>query len=341
MMVTADEPSFANEGSDRPTVEAVRRPTLRDVPWRLTDVAIAIAPLLVLRIIHGVSDPAWFAGSPRWAFFVLSLAGFGWMLAYPLWAARRVSARLLLPGLRTWVIESALAVPTLLAIWAAVACLYWVWTLAVGQPPEPENVIDRLSRSRDTVLIAFVVLVAVTIGPVAEEVLFRGMVYNALRQRLPWLAAAVLQALAFGFAHTSGTTHAVIASFLGLTFAAVYEWRRTLLTPILLHALQNFATAAVALSALSQADQTPMLGVHGTPHTGGCIVTEVLPGGAADEAGLRIGDLITAVDETAVGDIRDVATVVRSKQVGESVRVNYVRDGESRIAVAVLKSRGR
>ena len=41
-----------------------------------------------------------------------------------------------------------------------------------------------------------------------------------------------------------------------------------------------------------------------------------MPGGAAETAGLRVGDVITAVDGESVADISGVARVVRKHQRG-------------------------
>ena len=69
----------------------------------------------------------------------------------------------------------------------------------------------------------------------------------------------------------------------------------------------------------------PRIGVLGEAHQGGCLVTEVVPGGAAETAGLQVGDVITAVDGESVADIPGVARVVRKHQVGDTVSIEFLR----------------
>ena len=69
----------------------------------------------------------------------------------------------------------------------------------------------------------------------------------------------------------------------------------------------------------------PRLGVYGEAHQGGCLVTDVVPGSAADTAGLQAGDVITAVDGEPVADIPGIARVIRKHQLGDTVSVEFLR----------------
>ncbi|GAB4217260.1 MAG: hypothetical protein OHK0022_59330 [Roseiflexaceae bacterium] len=71
------------------------------------------------------------------------------------------------------------------------------------------------------------------IVPIAEELLFRGVLYNWLRSRGFWLAALVSSAL-FGLVH-GHLTIGIIAFVLGLVCAWVYERSRSLWAPIAVH----------------------------------------------------------------------------------------------------------
>jgi membrane-associated protease RseP (regulator of RpoE activity) len=236
-------------------------------------------------------------------------------------------------------VEVAIAVPTLLVIWMVLAALLVAWEFIAGAPASPPNPLEPVVRSPDLAEKVFYLVLVVTAGPVAEEVLFRGLVYNALRQRIPAVLAAVLQALAFGFLHPYGVIHAVLASVLGLALVAAYEWRGTLLAPILLHALQNAAAVIVAILTAVSAANAPVLGVNGEPVEGGCRVTAVAPASGAEAAGLRAGDILTAVDGYSVADVKEVAAVVRRRRAGDTVVVEFVRDGERLETEAVLRKR--
>ena len=134
--------------------------------------------------------------------------------------------------------------------------------------------------------VVFVVL-AVTLAPVAEETLYRGMLYNALRQRFHPILAALMQAAVFGFAHPFGLANSVAIGISSLAFPLIYEWRKTLLTPILLHAAMNAVGMVFLAWSLAAEAAAPRIGVLGEAGERGCLVTEVVPGSAADKAALQ------------------------------------------------------
>ena len=55
----------------------------------------------------------------------------------------------------------------------------------------------------------------------------------------------------------------------------------------------------------------------------------VTPGGPADKAGLKTGDVVTSVDGKAVDSADDLIAHVRSAAPGSTVAVTYVRDGNT------------
>ncbi len=74
------------------------------------------------------------------------------------------------------------------------------------------------------------------------------------------------------------------------------------------------------------------LGVRGTDRAigeGGALITEVMPGSAAEQAGIQVGDLVTSLDGEPITGIRDLAAAVRSRQPGDVVELEVVRDGET------------
>lgn len=113
---------------------------------------------------------------------------------------------------------------------------------AIGIAPEPQaaeqaiGVVDPL-----VVVIAIVVL-----APIAEEVFFRGVVFNALRReagrRWAFLGSSVL----FSVIHLS-LVAVVPILVLALGLAWVYERTNNLLAPIAMHATVNAISVALAL----------------------------------------------------------------------------------------------
>jgi S1-C subfamily serine protease len=72
------------------------------------------------------------------------------------------------------------------------------------------------------------------------------------------------------------------------------------------------------------------LGVQGenvTVGQAGALVTEVLAGGAAEEAGFEVNDLVISIDGVRVQGISDLASQVRTHRPGELVEFTVVRDG--------------
>jgi membrane protease YdiL (CAAX protease family) len=305
------------------------------IPWRLTDIVIGLAPLVVLRILSATGIAA---ELPGWASGGLTVFGQFWMLAFPLaMAFGRVGFIPRLPSLERLIIEAAIALPMLFATWGVLFVLVLAWIGLFGRETLPES---PLAGARPEVVLLIAAL-AVFVAPICEEVFFRGLLLNALHQRIAWPVAILLQGLVFGFIHTFGVGHAVIASVLGLALGSVYVWRKTLITPICMHAYQNAAASAVAFLLALSAAKAPYLGVEGERADGGVRVKAVVPGGPAEAAGLQAGDVLTTVDGRPVSEMRDVTAAVRARRVGETIRVEYSRDGETQQANVVLQRPSR
>jgi len=72
----------------------------------------------------------------------------------------------------------------------------------------------------------------------------------------------------------------------------------------------------------------PYIGVRPN-RRGGAVIGEVIDGQAADQAGLRRGDRVTAIDETPVESFGDIVHVLRSHEPGDVVVVTVVRGDET------------
>ncbi len=100
-------------------------------------------------------------------------------------------------------------------------------------------------------------------------------------------------------------------------------------------------TVREVLPRLSRGEriERPFLGVASAPHAGGAEVGEVTPGGPADEAGLRAGDVIVSIDGRSVRDPEDVADAVSDHEPGDRVEVVVERDGTQRAIEVELGTR--
>ena len=84
------------------------------------------------------------------------------------------------------------------------------------------------------------------------------------------------------------------------------------------------------------------LGVSVTQPTGdtaGVEVAEVRGGSPAEAAGLEVGDVVTAVDGDAVSAPQGLQTAIDSKQPGDRVIVDYLRNGAHRTVTVTLATR--
>jgi membrane protease YdiL (CAAX protease family) len=101
---------------------------------------------------------------------------------------------------------------------------------------QPALQIIKLSASNGQLVYAGVT--AIVIAPLAEEILFRGILYRAMKERGWPRTALVATSLLFGAIH--GHLPSFIAlSFLGLVFALLYGRTSNLLAPILAHSTFN------------------------------------------------------------------------------------------------------
>ena len=68
----------------------------------------------------------------------------------------------------------------------------------------------------------------------------------------------------------------------------------------------------------------------------GASLTSVVAGGAAAEAGLRTGDVVTRIGDRAITSADDLVAAIRSAVPGSSVTITYSRGGESATTTATL-----
>jgi serine protease Do/serine protease DegQ len=76
--------------------------------------------------------------------------------------------------------------------------------------------------------------------------------------------------------------------------------------------------------------------VYGLAHAQGALVTQVVEGSAADHAGIKTGDIITAVNGVSVKSPTELRNTVGLMRVGDKVDVELLRDGQPRRVTAVL-----
>lgn len=70
----------------------------------------------------------------------------------------------------------------------------------------------------------------------------------------------------------------------------------------------------------------------------GAYVEQVVPGSAAEDAGLVRGDIITALDGEKLSQDTSLAEIIGRKRVGDRLSIEYFRDGETNTIETTLKS---
>jgi membrane protease YdiL (CAAX protease family) len=79
---------------------------------------------------------------------------------------------------------------------------------------------------------------AVSIGPIAEEILFRGVLYRLWERQWGWVAGALLSSTVFAIVHPNNLIQAFLSAVL---YACLYRRTGSLWASILCHFLYNLA----------------------------------------------------------------------------------------------------
>jgi serine protease Do/serine protease DegQ len=68
----------------------------------------------------------------------------------------------------------------------------------------------------------------------------------------------------------------------------------------------------------------------------GALVQEIVPGSAAEKAGVEVGDVIVSVNSVPIKDAADLRTTIGLKRSGETVKLLLIRDGDRETVTAML-----
>lgn len=115
----------------------------------------------------------------------------------------------------------------------AATCLVTMAQLAFYDPQYAQSAEVMYAAGLPVQLLALGVVV-----PVAEEMMFRGVLFKRFRERQGFWYSAVCSSIFFGFMHTN-VTQTVYTFLLGLILAYLYEKFDSLKAPVFLHILMN------------------------------------------------------------------------------------------------------
>jgi uncharacterized protein len=122
-----------------------------------------------------------------------------------------------------------------------------------GDPPAVQE--ELREAARDPQLLPFFLIGALVVAPIAEEVYFRGMLFQALHERTGLWPAIVVSSVAFAYLHTTqGDLAADLFVFarvlpLGMVLAWAFHRRRTLVVPITAHMVVNAINVLLLVAA--------------------------------------------------------------------------------------------
>ncbi len=84
-------------------------------------------------------------------------------------------------------------------------------------------------------------LVISLIAGISEEAFFRGAIQGSPTDRVNVILAVVFASALFGACHLLTWTYAIMAAFIGAYLGLLWIWTGNLLTPMVTHAVNDFA----------------------------------------------------------------------------------------------------
>lgn len=149
-------------------------------------------------------------------------------------------------------------------VFGAALCVFGNYIVEALRLTEMSAAYEEVSRSLYSPTFLIQILASGLLIPVAEELIFRGLVFASLRGRLSFLPAAVLSGLIFGLYH-GNLPQGVYAFLIGLALSWLYEVCGTLLAPYLFHVSANIVSLCVTniayLGFLFDAEDKPVMAV--------------------------------------------------------------------------------
>jgi membrane protease YdiL (CAAX protease family) len=192
----------------------------------------------------------------------LSMQGATWILMFIFLRLHEVDWRdafgLREPNLtRSLLLTAGILLPILVVIWP-LQNLSILLLMKLGYPPENQRAVEMLLDAQSNWALGYFVFFAVVIAPVAEEFVFRGMLFPLVRQlggpKLAWIGVSLL----FALIHFDAAIF-VPLFVLALIFTWLYEKTGCLAAPVLAHSLFNAANLILLIVVDKLGHKLPML----------------------------------------------------------------------------------
>lgn len=151
-------------------------------------------------------------------------------------------ARPFLSTLKSAIYNLGLTLPVFLGtsfLWGS----FWKLTHSLGVSVDlsPQYVVQWFSHPGDPLVTTIRVATAVVISPILEEIIFRGLIYRALKGRGSKFVAAGFTSFIFALIHWNLLAFAGLF-MLSICLIKIYEHSADIREPILVHALLNAIT---------------------------------------------------------------------------------------------------
>jgi uncharacterized protein len=121
--------------------------------------------------------------------------------------------------------------------------------VGIDDPVEQQLLQDALAGGATFLLAA---IIAVVVAPIVEEVVFRGILFRALGDRIGVWFGAIVSSAVFALIHVEVVLSQPLALgglfAVGMVLALAYHWTGNLLVPVLGHAVFNAASLGLALA---------------------------------------------------------------------------------------------
>jgi len=132
-----------------------------------------------------------------------------------------------------------------------------------------------------------------------------------------------------------GINTAIIASGQGIGFAIPINLAKGIIAQ-----LKDKGEVTRGWLGVGIQDLTPELAeYYGLKEEKGVLVTQVFEGDPADNAGIKVNDVILSVDNKAVSTGRELSSMIANTAVGHQTKVDLVRDGKRKTVTVTLAKR--
>jgi membrane protease YdiL (CAAX protease family) len=195
-------------------------------------------------------------------FGTLGLQGASWIFMFVFLRLHGVDGReafgLRDPNLlRSLLLAVGILLPTLVIVWP-LQNLSVLALMKLGYPPENQRAVEMLLDANSKWALGYFIFFAVVIAPVAEEFVFRGMLFPLVcqlgRPKLAWVGVSLL----FALIHFDAAIF-VPLFVLALLLTWVYQRTGCLLASVLLHSLFNAANLVLLLIVDKLGNKLPLL----------------------------------------------------------------------------------